>query len=514
MTDSAALLAPIEWRLRSLLPAPLYASTWIQPSSEHLTRVFHHLRTLQYILSDYVPRSVARHPPIPGQTRSHWQEGTLLFTDLAGFTALMEAHAIAGQDGAERLLTILNRYFSTMLEIVSKSGGDLLEFTGDALLVQFLATHGQNDTAQAVRAGLRMQRAMAAFEAIETGQGVYPLHMRVGIYAGRFLTADIGTPVRIAHVLLGKTVQLAKQAEGCGEVGRVCGTKTAIARLDNQFHWETLDADHGLILDDLTDDELGEYDISLSKRRASNPLLFDRTPEGIVADIATTLDRVEPLASYLPAPILGLLVDHAAQRQIQPSVPKVAVMFINLMGLAEAVDAAIADDVQQMTTCFSQLFALIHAAIQSQGGILQKVTYQSIGSDMLVYFGVMSPRSDDALRAVSTALAIQEIVETLPLPATQTAIALRYRIGIALGQVFAAEVGEPRGRREFNILGDVVNIASRLTSAALPNQILFTDSVYHQVSSTIHCTSMGHISLKGKAQSTAIYAVSNTSSQF
>lgn len=128
MTDSAALLAPIEWRLRSLLPAPLYASTWIQPSSEHLTQVFHHLRTLQYILSDYVPRSVARNPPIPGQTRSHWQEGTLLFTDLAGFTALMEAHAIAGRDGAERLLTILNHYFSTMLEIVSKSRGDLRRF--------------------------------------------------------------------------------------------------------------------------------------------------------------------------------------------------------------------------------------------------------------------------------------------------------------------------------------------------------------------------------------------------
>ncbi|MBF2080638.1 MAG: adenylate/guanylate cyclase domain-containing protein [Synechococcales cyanobacterium T60_A2020_003] len=77
-----------------------------------------------------------------------------------------------------------------------------------------------------------------------------------------------------------------------------------------------------------------------------------------------------------------------------------------------------------------------------------------------------------------------------------------------MDQVFAAEVGEPRGRREFNILGDVVNIASRLTSAASPNQVLLTESVYHQVASAFSCTSMGCIFLKGKAQSTAVYAVS------
>lgn len=60
-----------------------------------------------------------------------------LFTDLVGFTPLMEANASRGREGAEALLKILNNYFATMLEIISKSGGNLLEFTGGAMPVQF-----------------------------------------------------------------------------------------------------------------------------------------------------------------------------------------------------------------------------------------------------------------------------------------------------------------------------------------------------------------------------------------
>lgn len=47
----------------------------------------------------------------------------MLFTDLAGFTPLMEANARCGQVGIEMMLAQLNAYFTTMIEILSKSGG-------------------------------------------------------------------------------------------------------------------------------------------------------------------------------------------------------------------------------------------------------------------------------------------------------------------------------------------------------------------------------------------------------
>ena len=81
-------LAAIELRLRSLLSAQLYAAAWVDPSPATLMAVFEHLRSLRYILHDYVPKSVSESSPSPGEARYQWQTGTLLFTDLAGFTSL------------------------------------------------------------------------------------------------------------------------------------------------------------------------------------------------------------------------------------------------------------------------------------------------------------------------------------------------------------------------------------------------------------------------------------------
>lgn len=260
-------LARVERRLRSLLPADLYATAWMGPSAGNLMRVFEHLRTLHRILHDYLPRQLVETPPQPGEIRYEWQEGTLMFTDLAGFTRLVELHAAAGRERAETLLGLLNAYFTEMLAITSTSGGNLLEFTGDALLVQFAADERRRDTAQAVRAGLRMQRAMAQFARIETAQGTCSLGMRVGIHFGRYLTADLGTPHRMEHVLLGRSVQRTKDAEGAGQVGRVCLTDAAYQRVRDEFRAEPCPAGHWFVVDDLSPTELGEYDIAPPRRR-------------------------------------------------------------------------------------------------------------------------------------------------------------------------------------------------------------------------------------------------------
>jgi class 3 adenylate cyclase len=505
--DSAPDLAAIELRLRQLLPANLYAAIWVEPLPNSLMQVFEHLRTLQHILHGYMPRQVLESPPCPGEVRYSWQEGTLLFTDLAGFTPLMEANAAFGQQGALLLLEVLNRYFSEMIEIIGKSGGDLLEFTGDAMLVQFLADSQKHDAMQAARAGLRMQRAMSHFDDIETLQGKFPLKMRVGIHTGRFLTADIGTPMRMAHVLLGGTVQRAKQAEGAGKIGRICLTGGVGDRLQTKFHLDSLDADHVLVCDDLTPEQLGEYDITPSRRRLSSTLLLDRSPAGLIAEIREAVGRIEPLASYLSAPILNLLVESAAKRQVPPDFPEATVVFVNLVGFPESIDRATSDEVTELVGNFSRTFALIDAAVRSHGGILQKVTYHLVGSDVLIYFGVLNAHRDDAIRAVETAVAIREIVTKLPpLRVKGESVEVVCRIGVASGFVFAAEIGEPRGRREFNILGDPVNTAARLAMRATQSQILMTEQVQGAIAPQFGYKPLGKIALKGKVP-TAIFAL-------
>lgn len=501
-------LAALELKLRSLLSAELYAAAWVDPKPATLINVFDHLRTLRYILNDYVPRPVSESPPKPGEVRYQWQEGTLLFTDLAGFTPLLEANAAYGRSGAEALWNLLHAYFASMIDIISKSGGDLLEFTGDAMLVKFLATKDGNDTATALRAGLRMQRAMANFSQIETPRGVLSLGMRVGIHSGKYIAADIGTPMRMAHVLLGHSVQQAKQAEGAGTVGRVCLTETASSVLADQFRFEPSKPGYLLAVDDLTDAQLGEYDIMPTRRRMPSSVLLDRSVSGLAAEIEEAVKRVESLASYIPRPILTLLVENANKRQIPPDFLIPTVMFVNLIGLPESVDLATPEEAVNLVTTFSRVFSMVDAAVTARGGVLPNVTAHLEGSDILIYFGVPEAHTNDPYRAASAALAIRDIISELTPPIVGgKQVTVFSQIGLAMGPVFAAEVGESRGRREFNVVGDTVNTAARLMTKAAKNQILISEKVFSAIAPHFDCEDLGAISLKGKAAPMSVFAL-------
>ncbi len=531
-------LRPLETKLRYLLPADLYVAAWVDPSQSTLTDVFNHLRTLQYTLQNYLPRQVSDAPPRPGQIRYKWQEGALMFTDLAGFTPLMEANAARGPTGAKILLDVLNDYFSKMLEIISKSGGDLLEFTGDAVLVQFPTDPDSSEISRAIRAGLRIQRAMRKFSHIETPQGIYSLKMRIGIHVGRFLTADIGTPRRMEHVLLGETVLHAKQTEGAGQVDRVCLSEAACHTLlaqqqaaslqdARQFHFEPGKPGYYLVIDDLTPDELGEYELILPKqRRASGAVLWDLSIASLLKEIKQQVTLVDPLASYLPMSILQLLVESTARRKITPDFITPTIVFVNFIGLAETINrpglglkrkpngspdldsASDLDSVGAIVACFSRAISLINGAVEVRGGIMRKVTYHLTGSDIMICFGVPTAHTNDPHRAVEAALAIRDIINNLTTPIVgEERVAVACRIGIAQGPAFAAEVGETRGRREFNILSNTVNTAARLMTHGDQNQILMTEAVYQDVKADFTCEALGPVALKGKANPIPLFTI-------
>lgn len=506
-------LLPLERQLRWLLPTNLYAAAWVDPSPQTLMKVFEHLRTLQHVLIDYVPRDVYDHPPTPGHPRYNWQEGTLLFTDLAGFTPLLEACSAEGLTGAELLLRVLNNYFSEMIEIISKSSGNLLEFTGDALLVQFTTGDSQRDIIQAINTGLRMQRAMASFQQIKTYRGELSLNMRVGIHTGQFVTADIGTPQRMAHVLLGRSVTIAKQAEGLGSIGQVALTAGVKERLEGHISLKPATNNHWLVIDNLSDEELGEYEITVARRRSTS-MFFDRSVPGMLREIEIAIQRVEPLASYMPRSVLQLIIDTAAERRIPPAFPTIAVAFVNLMGLPESVDDAQPEETAAIVDCFSKAFSLINGIVELKGGILQKVTYHSIGSEMLIHFGVLNPDPSDPRRAAEAMSMIRDVVQAIAPPTAQGApIELTCRIGLTYGPVFAAEIGERRGRREFNILGDTVNTASRIMSRAGKNEIWMNQSMHDHIRTEFNTVAFGDVSLKGKARPQPIFALVDTAGE-
>jgi adenylate cyclase len=336
---------------------------------------------------------------------------------------------------------------------------------------------------------------------------VMSIGQRVGIHVGRFLSADVGTPRRMDHVLLGSSVHTTKESEGAGVLGRVNLTKDAYERVKDQFRFEEGTPGYMLVIDDLDDKDLGSYDVAVSRRRPSS-VLFERSIPALVVEIERLLDEVEPLAAFIPDAILAVMVENAAERQLPTDFPTPTVMFVNVIGPPEAVDGADEDSVHQIVVSFSRLVARINAAVEKHGGVLTRVTYHLVGSDLLILFGVPNAHTDDPLRAATAALEIRRIIEGFEPPIVNgLPVETTCQIGMNIGPTFSGEIGEPRGRRSFNIQGDAVNVAARLMGKAVGNRILVSESLAALLDQHFALQSMGSLRLKGKSDLMKLFAL-------
>lgn len=114
----------------------------------------------------------------------------VMFADISGFTPLTQRLAAEGSQGAEKLTRILNGYFSRLIELVDRHGGDILKFAGDSLIAIWRADDEAGLARAAwlaARCGLQTQDALRDYRT----EGV-PLTLRVAIGAGPAVIAHLG----------------------------------------------------------------------------------------------------------------------------------------------------------------------------------------------------------------------------------------------------------------------------------------------------------------------------------
>ena len=141
-----------------------------------------------------------------GETRAV----AILFSDIRSFTNISE------KNRADVLVAFLNRYFSTMVEIIKKHGGTIDKFIGDAIMAEFGTPVSYEDNCRrAVMAAYEMRDAL---ETVEMGDLVMPEGMKfnigIGIHYGDVIVGSIGSKDKTDYSFIGDNVNLASRLEG------------------------------------------------------------------------------------------------------------------------------------------------------------------------------------------------------------------------------------------------------------------------------------------------------------
>jgi class 3 adenylate cyclase/tetratricopeptide (TPR) repeat protein len=490
-----------------------------QQLRRNLSTGLNQLQKIHNLLGLYIPmvlRDRVQQNPTPGATHGEMLTGTILFADVAGFTALTERLGSQGQEGVEEMTEkVINPYMKGMLEVLSYFGGDLLKFAGDALLAYFPAVEEEHlAPTWAVRAALSMQEAMKQrFESIPIAGETCTLSMKVGIESGRFLAASVGTPRRMEYVVMGRPVQGVMQAESSAGSGQVVVGPETHRLLKESPLRQQLGPDVYLITETGKADD---FELRARSRRPRRASIVSNEPTALFAAIQETLQEMEAIAPYLPAELVSKVTIYASERGIPSELRQAAaVMFGNLLGFDELLADSERFDPAAVTAILQEAFVALHREIELRGGVISRIDPYSHGSKLLVLFGAPRAHEDDPHRAVDAALAMRQVVQEinsrlLPPPGAEherPAHALQLRAGITYGPTIAGEAGDFRGRREYTVMGDDVNLAARLMGKAPAGEIYVNRSVQRQIAGYSAYKSLPPIQVKGKAEPVPIYAI-------
>jgi len=141
---------------------------------------------------------------------------TVLFADIRGFTRISE-HA-----PPEKIVQLLNRYFSAMTDIIFAHGGTLDKYLGDGLMALFGApTVTPKDAANAVSAAVAMQRRMLSINDELREEGFPEIGIGIGLHTGEVTVGYIGSERRSEYTAIGDAVNTASRLESNAKAGEI-----------------------------------------------------------------------------------------------------------------------------------------------------------------------------------------------------------------------------------------------------------------------------------------------------
>ncbi|MCP9750682.1 adenylate/guanylate cyclase domain-containing protein [Ferruginibacter sp. HRS2-29] len=173
-----------------------------------------------------------------------------------------------------------------------------------------------------------------------------------------------------------------------------------------------------------------------------------------------------------------------------------SVAFIDICSFTSISEKESPDVVVKM---LNQYFDVMVKEIIAQGGIVDKF----IGDCIMAVF-----KGDYHLdRAIDASLAIKKTIDAMP---SDHQFLPKVAIGVNSGEMISGNIGSATLKRlDYTVIGDTVNTAQRLQSAAKASQIVISADCYEKVKGSFQCKELGMVTLKNKAQEVLLYEVIN-----
>ena len=397
------------------------------------------------LLQSYVPPLLVRHilrdsSPIQ-RPRAERINAAVLFADITNFTALSGNLVDSEVPAAEKLALLLNRFFDRLITIVNEHGGEVTKFAGDALIAlwpipETTIRYGAEAKAalavavdRAVNCSMELQNQFPQ----EPLEGV-EVSIEIGIGAGDVYSVYLGGRLnRWEFLLSGSPLVQMSIAINDADPGDVVLSPQAWELVGNHYNGQT---------------GTGGF-IKLTSQKVTQPA--DRSLRKQLPS-----DAIQAIKPFLPAAILSR-VDGGMTEWLS-ELRWVSVLFILLPGYG----ASITHPFERTLPEAQRVMVALQEALYRYGGSINKINVDDKGITLVAAFG-LPPFShpDDAARAVHSALFIQSKLAQFKRPNS---------IGISTGRSYCGPVGNAQ-RSEYTLIGDDVNLATRLMQLAEANRI-------------------------------------------
>jgi adenylate cyclase len=213
--DPFAAFKPDDLELISAVAAQTAIAVENARAHERLAREEVARANYSRFLPEYVVRQMLENPEsfkLGGVN----QTITILFADIRGFTRISE------HSPPEKIVGLLNRYFSAMTDIIFAHGGTLDKYLGDGLMALFGApTATPEDASNALNAAVAMQRRVLSINLELHNEGIPEIGVGIGLHTGEVTVGYIGSERRSEYTAIGDAVNTASRLESNALGGQI-----------------------------------------------------------------------------------------------------------------------------------------------------------------------------------------------------------------------------------------------------------------------------------------------------